>query len=342
MNTRSHFFLTALLICLCFLISAQDLHFTNYKFAPLAINPAKTGAFYGSYRVSIVYRDQFDSFIQKGYKTSMLNLDGTLRLGFAENHWIGWGFNILTDKAGDLGFKNSGILGSVAYHMGLDKKLNNVITLGVQYGAIQRKLTQMNQAQFGDFLAEFNSGNTSFVSPDQQMFAGYQETYNDLNIGMQFKSVLSKRAGLELGGAVMHLVGSDRQRSIMNKTFLRVNGHATLRYQTGKQFIIEPAIYVSSSQRFLDLSIQINGEYLLKDLDQTILLIGVGHRINDALQFMVGMQYKRWLVGLSYDMTTSSASVYNSSVGGFEISAQYILNVFKRPDPEPAFFCPRF
>lgn len=318
------------------------MHFTNYKFGPLAINPAKTGAFYGSYRISAVYRDQFDSFIQKGYKTTMLNLDGNLRLGFAENHWVGWGINISSDKSGDIGFKHSAVLGSAAYHMGLDKNLNNVITLGVQYGVIQRKIAQIDQARFGDYLAEFHSGNTTFISPDQEMFADYQETYNDLNIGLQYRTVMSKRAGLEFGAAVMHILGSEQQRSTQNQVFMRINGHASLRYQTSEQFIIEPALYISSSQRFLDLAVQLNGEYLLKDLDQTILLIGVGYRIQDALQFMVGMQYKKWRVGLSYDITVSSASAYNSSNGGFEISAQYILNVYKRPDPEPVFFCPRF
>jgi len=340
---------TLLTTCVCVLMSlamqvceAQDLHFTNYKFAPLMMNPANTGAFYGTFRINGIYRDQFDSFIKEGYSTTLINVDGTMRLGFAEHHWVGWGVDINSDKAGDLGFKNTMGRVSAAYHAALDANYKNVITLGVQYGTVQRRINQIENALFGDYLQEFNSGNNTFTSPDMQMFENYKETYTDLNIGLLYKGVLSERMGLEAGAAVFHLLGSEQDRSQMNRQFIRINGHASIRYLASENFIIEPAIYTSFSQGFNDISIQLNGEYLLKNLETSILLFGIGHRVGDALQVMAGMQYKKVRLGLAYDFTISSASAYNSGNGGFEIGLQYIINVTKRPDPEPVFFCPRF
>ena len=330
------------LVLLPFTTEAQDLHFTNYKFAPMLVNPAKTGAFYGTFRINGIYRDQFDAFIQKGFKTTLLNVDGTLRLGFAEHHWVGWGVDISSDKSGDLGFKNNMARISAAYHASFDKDYKNVVTLGVQYGSVQRRINQIENARFGDYLQEFHGGNPTFTSPDMQMFENYNESFTDLNIGIQYRGVLSDRTGVEIGGAVYHILGSERDRVQGNQQFMRINGHASMRIQTSDNFIVEPAFYSSFSQGFNDIAIQLTGELLLRKLDQTILMFGAGYRVGDALQILVGMQYKKVKVGVAYDVTMSSASVYNSGRGGFEIGAQYIINVFKRPDPDPVFFCPRF
>ena len=40
---------------------AQDIHFTNFRMAPVSVNPAFTGSFKGTYRISSIYRDQWRS-----------------------------------------------------------------------------------------------------------------------------------------------------------------------------------------------------------------------------------------------------------------------------------------
>ena len=122
------------------IVSAQDIHFTNYYYSPLYLSPAKTGAFAGSFRFGANVREQFSTFIDKPYQTLMAYADMPLAIGFKPHHWIGAGLNVYTDKAGDLNFKNTGAHLSVAYHYAIDPKYKTVITLGLQFGMTQRNI----------------------------------------------------------------------------------------------------------------------------------------------------------------------------------------------------------
>ena len=53
---RTHFlYLIVLLFAWSIDLDAQKLHYSYYQFAPLDVNPANSGAFSGSYRVSGIY-----------------------------------------------------------------------------------------------------------------------------------------------------------------------------------------------------------------------------------------------------------------------------------------------
>src|SRR5688572_3596877 len=97
--------LCALLISFSFqLVNSQDLHFTLHQMTPLAFNPANTGAFYGSYRVSGLYRDQYRSVLGKGaFMTPTLSVDLPVIRGFKETDWVGVGLFLYSDKSGDIG-----------------------------------------------------------------------------------------------------------------------------------------------------------------------------------------------------------------------------------------------
>ena len=62
-------FFLPLLIILSVKGYGQDEHFTNFRMAPLAVNPALTGAFNGTYRLTAVYRGQWNtSSLGKGIR----------------------------------------------------------------------------------------------------------------------------------------------------------------------------------------------------------------------------------------------------------------------------------
>lgn len=316
--------------------SAQDTHFTNNRFAPLHYNPANTGAFYGSYRLSGMYRDQYDSFILKGYQTKLINLDSPVKLGFQPHHWVGWGLHFISDKAGDLGFSTSGAIGGAAYHFAFDKNYKQVLTLGAQYGVISRKVKDPEMARFADVIF---SGDPSM---DQELLNSLEDSYNDLNVGLLYRANVSETTSLEVGGAAMHILGSDRERFQMNSVQRRINLHSRVRMQQAANIIFEPGVFVSLSNGANDIAGQFMMEYLLKDLDNTVVHFGLGYRLGDAAQVMGGLVYKGWHIGLAYDFTVSSAASYNNSLGGFEIGIQRIIKIYRKPDPDPVLFCPRF
>jgi hypothetical protein len=87
-------------------------------------------------------------------------------------------------------------------------------------------------------------------------------------------------------------------------------------------------------------------DYLFNEAKNTILVGGIGYRsgqgIGDAIQLMAGTYFKDIKVMLGYDINISSLTLASGTVGGFEIAAQYIGKVYKRPKPDPVIFCPRF
>jgi hypothetical protein len=87
-------------------------------------------------------------------------------------------------------------------------------------------------------------------------------------------------------------------------------------------------------------------DYLANKAKNTVLIGGLGYRsgqgVGDAIQVMVGTYFKDIKIMLGYDINISSLSTASGTVGGFELAAQYIGKIYKRPKPDPVIFCPRF
>ncbi len=61
-------YLAFIAVCCAFsfqTLQAQDVHFSQYYTFAQALNPALTGNFDGSYRVALIYRNQWSSFLNK-------------------------------------------------------------------------------------------------------------------------------------------------------------------------------------------------------------------------------------------------------------------------------------
>ena len=84
------------------------------------------------------------------------------------------------------------------------------------------------------------------------------------------------------------------------------------------------------------------GEYLFNPEKQVVLKGGLGYRAGDALQIILGANVKELKVTVGYDVNMSRLTPASNSFGGFEISASIIGIIYKKPDPDPVLFCPRF
>src|ERR1700740_59277 len=85
------------LLFLCVFNSfAQDIHFTQYYFSPLSLNPANTGNYSGDYRGFINYRSQWKE-IDKAYKTMSAGADVNF---YPLNQKVSGGIYFINDKSG--------------------------------------------------------------------------------------------------------------------------------------------------------------------------------------------------------------------------------------------------
>src|SRR5436190_15515671 len=102
------------------LLKAQDPHFSQFFASPLTLNPAFTGKFSGSWRLSANHRDQWPS-IPKAYVTSTASIDfGILKGRLPETDVFGIGFSGVTDASANSALKlNYGSI-SLSYHKALD------------------------------------------------------------------------------------------------------------------------------------------------------------------------------------------------------------------------------
>ncbi|MEM1320322.1 MAG: PorP/SprF family type IX secretion system membrane protein [Bacteroidota bacterium] len=347
-----------LLICAIFFtgqLRAQDIHYTLFNYSPILLNPANTGAFEGTFRIGGIYRDQWGSVLSSQFQTPSFYVDAPIIRGFKKTHWVGVGGTMFSDKAGALNLSNNAFLGSVAYHIGLNKKMTSAFTIGVQAGMRQRRLDVMN-AIWGDALQDLaDSGgmSTGFMSPDETR-VGDNSSFFDLSAGVLYRSAGPKQTDITIGVSVNHIltpnysfinqndsrVGNNPD-SIAVDFPMRITAHGELTFDLNKKWDLSPTFLINQITNMNELSLQVWAGYKLKPEEDIKLRFGTGYRIGDAAKVLVGMDYKAFRAAAAYDVNISQLSSQTNTVGGFEIAVSYIAKIFKDPEIKPAIFCPR-
>ncbi|MBC6994878.1 PorP/SprF family type IX secretion system membrane protein [Neolewinella lacunae] len=373
------------LLCLAlgsFGLRAQDVHYTLHDYAPLWLNPANTGAFSGSIRAGGIYRGQWHSL--NDIKSPTLYVDAPLPFAFRKQDWIGVGLSLVNDNSGVTGVNSTpdqrisldivqnffGFSGS--YHLSLDKKRTNIVTLGVQYGSISYGLTPEGvlnqQLNIDDELG--GQGMTGRSELDGMGMGGSgggmgnmndnNQSVNDLNAGVKLKMLIDpdKNNVFEAGIALLHLTAPKRMSLTRRDTASvprpdtgpmetedtrrrrgTIHAHARLDLEMSEKWRFQPTVFFQNSAGSSSISLQAWGSRNLKeDLD---LRLGLGYRTSDAAKVMVGFDFAQLRTALSYDITLSQARAVTNFQGAFELSAAYIFNIYKKPTVTPTLLCPR-
>ena len=356
------------LLSLCFSLTAgaQDTHFTLHDYNPLWLNPAQTGAFSGTVRVGGIYRGQW--FTLNGMSTPSAYVDAPIIRGLRPYDWIGVGANLISDKAGvgaDLGLQSTYFGFSAAYHLALDNQRRNVVTLGAQYGSTSYGLDLENSGLRQQLTIDPSLGGGG-LTQGELVAGGMSEmiddmSYSSINAGLMLRSVLdpAKNNLLEVGVSMFHIGGPEKESLIPEPTdssgidsttvgaFDRedlnrrstLRGHARLDLEVNEDWRFQPSIYAQTSASVTSVSVQAWGSRRLKP--DVNLRLGLGYRTGDAAQVLVGLDYQQLRAALSYDLTLSSAREINNYQGAFELSAQYIINIYKKPTVVPTMLCPK-
>ncbi|MBB4079930.1 type IX secretion system PorP/SprF family membrane protein [Lewinella aquimaris] len=363
----SHYLLAFLFFCCSLAVRSQDNHFTLHDYNPLWLNPAQTGAYSGSLRVGGIYRGQW--YTLNGLSTPSAYVDAPVIKGLRKYDWIGVGANLVSDKAGttgDLGLKSTFFGFSAAYHLALDDNRRNVFTLGAQYGSTTYSLdvgsaTLSQQLTIDPSLG--GGGQTQGeLKPSNAEGSGSDKSYNDINAGVMLRSVLDPKKSnlLEVGVSVLHLNGPKRGTLLTPSTDTlavdtttlgtragdnerrrrsTLHGHARLDLELSEKWRFQPSLFVQSSSSVTSASVQAWGSRALKP--NLNLRLGLGYRTGDAAQVLIGLDYEQIRAALSYDITLSQSRTVTNYQGAFELSAQYIFNIYKKPTVVPAMLCPR-
>lgn len=330
------YLLSAALIILCFVVKAQDPHFSQFFASPLTLNPAFTGKFDGSWRLAANHRDQWPS-IPKAYVTTTASIDlGILKDRIPEGDIFGVGISGVSDQSANSQLKlNYGSV-SLSYHKALDDDGYNTIGAGFQ-GTYSSMLLDVSKLNFEDMLRQNGfTGTTSDV-----IVNGNNQNYFDVNAGLLFSGSSNGENNYYLGASMYHV---NRPKVSYKDQNWYLGGRVTV--HAGGSFPLSDVVAVNvsaihqiqskASETVLGGAVALNAN---GDFDNpTNVYVGSWIRFNDAVIPYVGLEFNGLRIGASYDVNISSLKAATGNRGGSEFSLIYI----KKPAQSKGIPCPKF
>ena len=303
------------------LLKAQDVHFSQYYFSPLSLNPANTGNFNGDYRLFANYRSQWRA-LDKGYNTYSGGGDMNF---YPKNVQIGAGLILINDLSAQY-LSVTKILPSVAGHL---KIAGFKIHGGLQPGVVIKSI-DFYKHSFPNQL-NWETGSFDRNLPNFETNVGQRFVYFDLNAG----AAVSRKLGRfepGLGFAMFHLnkpresfVGNNK-----NKLPVRQAYNLSLNYDLTRSIILKLHSLYGATTKANDWVTGLNVEYVLnKDAFFTNSVFAGfmwrdGFKSNfDAGIATIGLNYSHYTIGFSYDVTRSELRTSVDSKGAYEIAIIY-------------------
>lgn len=371
-------------VCLLFIVGfctsssqAQDIHYSMFDMAPLELNPVYTGYYAGTFRVGGIYRTQWQGLSVSqppstsnasrsfsGYQTPSAYIDVPFGIPPKDKNknmksWAGVGISFYYDAAG-MGLSNLAASLSLAYHLGLGQQGNTIISLGVQGGILQRRIS-------GDFKFEdqlLNGGATTdplFVGAS----AGVTKTLPDFSGGLMV-SHRGKRFGLEAGASLNHFTNPnysfktpDQNEEDEAKLPMTIIANLAMKIaltQKGNLFL-RPLFFFQNTLNTTGQgeglsAYDLNGQLLLgihfNEMQDITLYLGGGYRVSGDAIARIGLDIKGLKFGFAYDINTHAQGLNyktftNNNRGmAFELALSYIAKIYKVPVVDDIIICPRF
>ena len=329
--------LLAVIMLLSFYVNGQDPHFSQFFASPLTLNPALTGKFDGSIRVSGNYRDQWPAF-NNVYTTSTLSVDfDVLKKQLPEYDTWGLGLLLLSDQAGGGVLTNNYAGISTAYHKTLDEDGFQQLGIGFQ-GTYGQKRLDASKLYFEDQLTPYG-----FTGVTQEIFnnSNLKINYLDLNAGILYTGSTNQQNNFYIGASMYHI---NRPTESFQGGTWNIATRTTI--SAGGYFPVSDILTLHTSGIYQyqgGASETTVGGAFAASIDQgndnpSNVYAGAWYRFGDAIIPYLGLEYAGMRLGASYDVNISSLKSGSQSRGGMEISLIYI----KQPAGYKSLPCPKF
>ncbi len=308
---------------------AQDIHFSQYDYSPLTLNPALTGVNSCDYRFSANYRNQWAFATNKSpYVTFDFAFDGKfMKDKLFGRDYLGGGILIVTDDAGDGNIKTTKLMFSGAYNRFIDANNRHQIAIGAQGGMVQKRL-DFSKLQFPN---QFSNGGFDPDADHGERRLGDDLNYTDFAVGGLWQWAISDKYDARLGVAYYHLTKPKESffdSLTLNQLDPRIVVHAGGRINLNPNLNLVPSILYMEQAKAPDLLIGSGIEYTLHPnnlANDLILGFGAWWRTGDAIILVPSAQYGKWRAGVSYDINISSLRNASNYKGGFEFSLMYVF-----------------
>lgn len=309
--------ITTLFLLAILNLTAQDTHFSQSELSAALRHPATIGQIQSQHKLLASYRSQW-SAIPDAYRN--------ISLGYEQKRTVfSWGANLLHQDAGQASLQTT----QFSWGFSLRKKMSKqgeVLAIGASGGVIQQRF----RPELFSFDNQYVSG-TGFDTnlANRESFEKTTQYLPSFSVGV-FASKYFNRikgvAGLTLAhlNQAPSLFFADQQESYP----LRIAFLAGIQIPIKER--LRGAINVAWNKQLTANERIVGGKIEYQLSDKNTLILGLGHRIGDALILEAGLQSKQTKVVLSYDRNGSKLSPVTNSNGAIEISATYYFN-YKKP-----------
>ncbi|MCB0790772.1 MAG: PorP/SprF family type IX secretion system membrane protein [Flavobacteriales bacterium] len=307
-------------------VSAQDVHFSQFPYAPFTVDPALTGDIPTDQRATLIYRDQWSS-VGSPFRTYAAGYDLPLLKRRLGGRYLGLGLSAYRDRAGKSEFGDTRADLGIAYGLRAGGRSN--IAFGLQAGYGQRS-AMLNELRWD---SQFNGSGYDPTLPANEAVADASVSFFDMAAGGAWTMAL--KSGLEwtLGGAAFHLL--EPQVSLYgtshDRLYRRYVVHGEVHWTAGRWEWM-PRIYGSQQGgarevlfgTMVERRLGTDSRYT-KNLTSNAVQFGCFYRWGDAVVPSVQFEYHRMLRAMvSYDVNISRLHKRSSYQGGFEVGLQWI------------------
>ncbi|MBT8231839.1 MAG: PorP/SprF family type IX secretion system membrane protein [Saprospiraceae bacterium] len=333
-------------------LNAQDERFSQFFAIPIHMNPALAGAYDGTYRMTVIHRDQWNNNLETPYKTFAAGGDTRFNLDFnsARKDHVGIGLFFTSDRVAEFQANTNKISGYFAYHKKLTERNPSFIGGGIKVGVIQKNINYDNIT----FQDQFNQIN-AFDNPTQETLPPNNIGFFDVSLGLNYFINVNKTAKYYVGFAAHHLTNPnvslfarlenpnpnlDLSETLESKYVFHMSMDRKLNITTE----IQPRIIYQKQGENNQLSIGSNVQHNFKD-SNTGLVFGLWTSGKQDLESfhlesitpLLGVIQGAFIFGFSYDIPLTDTFSDPFGLNTFEFSIR-----FSGEHENETTFCPTF
>lgn len=311
-------------------LQGQDLHYSQFMSSPVYLNPATTGVFKGTFRLSLNGKNQWES-ITKPYQNISLAFDmAPLQRRFRRDA-IGLGVVIHADIAGDSKFTTTTPALTASYIRVLDRRGRHTVSAGLQGGWVFRSINYDALS----FSNQFNGSTYDPTLPDNEVFQLDNYNYFDLGAGAHWHYQMNREKSVYAGVGGFHFLHP--KQSFMGDAQIKLdakwNIYAGGQFNVSPVFDVLPQVLIMKQGPYSELLMGGQLKYIqnrYSKSEYTSVNVGLFYRNQDAMVFMTGFDYRQFVFGFSYDLNVSSLKPASNLRGGIEFSLVYVYNKYKQ------------
>ena len=345
-------YIFSLFLCLYLCMThAQDEHFSQFFAIPIHLNPALSGAYEGTYRMTAIYRDQWNNSLESPYKTFAAGGDTKFFLGNKKNitDHFGLGLFFVSDRVARFQLNTNKISGYFSYHKKLGDRTPSYLGVGTKFGIIQRNVNYDNiffQDQFNQ-IDGFDNATSETLPPNNiGVF--------DLSLGLNYFVTLEK-SKFYIGAAIHHIArpnisffnkleNPNPSIDLDQRLNRKITFHASMDRNISHRVSLQPRLVYQTQGEDNQVDVGFNVEYTLIS-QKTGLIAGLwATGLNDLDGYhlenftpLVGIRQGQFIFGLSYDIALRDTLDSVFGLNTFEFSIR-----FSGEHSNENSFCPTF